>query len=414
MVPETSGGVREILIGVSKKPDIWTLGNLSTRIPHGDYRLVPDSSAGWSKADVSMAILGCALGAYRFESYRATSRKEGEIRLFLESRETMAALNREIQALTLVRDLVNTPAGDMMPENLALLAEEFARTAQAEFRSITGQALLREGFPAIHAVGRASVHAPQLLDLCWGKAEDPEVVLIGKGVCFDTGGLNIKGPAFMRFMKKDMGGAAHVLGLAHRIINESLPVRLRVLIPAVDNAISGNSYRPGDVLETRKGLYVEVDDTDAEGRLILADALTVACEQRPSMIIDFATLTGAARVALGTDVPAFFTNDEEIAEGLRKAAGDCHDPLWRLPLHEPYMDDLKSEVADIVNAPGHGYGGAIAAGLFLQRFIDKDIPWLHIDLMAWNRIARPGRPVGGEAMGMRAVFRYLQTRMSMQ
>jgi leucyl aminopeptidase len=303
-----------------------------------------------------------------------------------------------------VRDLINTPANDMGPAELAAAARGLARRFGARLGVVAGPAL-REGFPAVHAVGRASRRSPRLLDLRWGR-RGPQVVLVGKGVCFDSGGLDLKSAAGMKLMKKDMGGAAHVLGLARMIMAARLPLRLRVLIPAVENAVSGDALRPLDVIRTRRGLSVEVGNTDAEGRLILADALTAAGS--PDLLVDFATLTGAARIALGTELPALFCNDDELAARLAACADAEDDPLWRLPLHAPYARMLRSSVADLSNVADGPYAGALVAALFLERFVDPGTPWIHLDLMGWNLGGTPGRPEGGEAMGMRAVFRLIE------
>jgi leucyl aminopeptidase len=315
-----------------------------------------------------------------------------------------------VAGLFRVRDLVNTPAEDMMPEHLAEAVRAMAHEFDARVREVVGDALLKRNFPAIHAVGRAASHAPRLIDLSWGATNHPRLTLVGKGVCFDSGGLDLKTTGGMRLMKKDMGGAAHAIGLAHMIMSAGLPVRLRLLVPAVENAVAGNAYRPGDVLASRKGLTIEIDNTDAEGRVILCDALAEAAGDSPELIIDFATLTGAARVALGTDLPAMFCNHDGVAKALAASALEVHDPLWRLPLHRPYRELIDSRIADIANSGTGPYGGAITAALFLQDFVPQSIPWVHFDLMAWNLRSRPGRPEGGEAMALRAVFDYLQNR----
>ena len=315
-----------------------------------------------------------------------------------------------MRAAYLVRDLVNTPAEDMMPQHLAEAARALAEEFGAQFTEIVGDELLVRNYPLVHAVGRASVHAPRLLDLRWGDPAHPRLTLVGKGVCFDSGGLDIKPASGMRWMKKDMGGAAHVLGLARLVMATGLPVRLRVLVPTVENAISGSSFRPGDVIRSRKGLTVEIENTDAEGRLVLCDALAEAGTEEPALLIDFATLTGAARVALGTDLPGFFTNDDALADALALAGEAERDPVWRLPLFKPYRRELESQVADLLNCSTNGFGGAITAALFLQRFVPKGIDWLHFDLNAWNVSERAGRPKGGEAMGLYATFRYLEQR----
>ena len=310
-----------------------------------------------------------------------------------------------------MRDLVNTPAEHMNPQHLAEVAQQVADTYAAECHTVVGEALLEQNFPLTHAVGRAGSVAPRMIELNWGNKKHPKLALIGKGVCFDTGGLDLKSATGMLLMKKDMGGAAHVLGLAALIMQAQLPVRLQVLIPAVENNVAANSFRPSDVFKTRQGLYVEIGNTDAEGRLVLSDALAYAAESKPDLMIDFATLTGAARVALGTELPALFSNDLSMGQECASLSVSYHDPLWPLPLHQPYKRHLKSDIADLNNAPGGGYGGAITAALFLEHFVDER-PWIHIDLMAYNITSQPGRPKGGEAMGLRAMLAYLRQRFA--
>jgi leucyl aminopeptidase len=318
-------------------------------------------------------------------------------------------LDNFVSAINLVRDLINTPAADMLPSHFAAEATQVADTHGAESRVVIGEDLLLEGYGAIHAVGRASIDAPRLIDITWGDADHPLVVVIGKGVCFDSGGLDIKPAAGMRSMKKDMGGAATALGLAQLIMAEELPVRLRLLIPAVENAIDGNAYRPGDILSTFKGLTVEVDNTDAEGRLVLCDALALGARDRPDLMLDFATLTGSARSAVGAEIAAMFCNDDRVAEAIHQSGVAIDDPVWRMPLHKGYRHMLDSKVADTVNSASSPYAGAITAALFLEKFVDE-VPWVHFDIMGYNTRSRPGRPEGGEAMGLRAVFQYLEQR----
>ncbi len=386
-------------------PDpLKALADLPHRLPEGRYRLSGTSTGDWQ----DLAVLGWGMGAYRYSRYRDPKRKPARL-LFPQGCDG-AWLQAQLGAIYLVRDLVNTPAGDMLPEALEAATRALGEEFGAEVETITGEALLAQNHPTIHAVGRASASAPRLVELRWGKAGHPHVTLVGKGVCFDSGGLNIKPASGMRLMKKDMGGAAHVLGLARMVMAQALPIQLQVLIPAVENAISGNAFRPGDVIRTRKGLSVEIDNTDAEGRLVMCDALALASEKRPELIMDFATLTGAARVALGTDLPAMFCNDDTLADALMGAAARVADPIWRLPLHAPYNSMLDSQVADLVNSSSGGYAGAITAALFLERFVATGVPWVHFDVMAWNVSGKPGRPEGGEAMGLRASFDYLQRR----
>lgn len=402
LLPDVDVGL-SVVVTLDDPEDHWALGDLPYRLPARDYRL-----EGFESAALARLATGWGLGAYRFQRYKAS--KRAPARLLIENDTVFDEAARTISACSLVRDLVNTPAEDMGPAQLAAAACALAHEFDATCEVIVGDALLSQGYPAIHAVGRASVHPPRLIDLRWGEMDNPEVVLVGKGVCFDTGGLDLKNASGMRHMKKDMGGAAHVLGLARLIMSEHLPIRLRVLVPAVENAISGDAFRPGDVLKTRKGLTVEIDNTDAEGRLVLCDALAEASNGAPSLIIDFATLTGAARVALGTELPAFFTHNHAVANALVEAGTWAQDPLWRLPLVEEYRGQLDSGIADLLNCSTSPFGGAITAALFLDAFVPKTLDWVHIDLMAWNLRARPGRPRGGEAMGLRAVFAYLKTR----
>jgi len=317
---------------------------------------------------------------------------------------------RLLSAQSLVRDLINTPTEDMGPAQLADAVQAQADQFGAQVTVVNGVDLLTKRFPAIHAVGRASGREPRLVKLEWGDGDKPLLALCGKGVCFDTGGLNLKPATGMALMKKDMGGAAHVLALARLIMEAKLPVRLLVLIPAVENSVSGNAYRPGDVIPTRKGLTIEIGNTDAEGRVVLADALAYACESGPDLVIDFATLTGAARTAMGTDLPPIFSNDIAIANEI-VAVGDAEeDPLWAFPLYQPYKELLKSQIADVNNMAKTPFGGCITAALFLEHFVEPGTHWVHIDTFGWNQTARPGRPVGGEALGLRAVFRYLKNR----
>ncbi len=380
------------------------LAELPHRLPEGRYRLGGISPGDWQ----DLAVLGWGMGAYRYSRYRDPKRRPA--RLVLPEACDAKWLDAQLGAIYLVRDLVNTPAGDMLPDALEAATRALGEEFGAEVETITGEALLAHNHPTIHAVGRASASAPRLVELRWGKTNHPRVTLVGKGVCFDSGGLNIKPASGMRLMKKDMGGAAHVLGLARMVMAQALPIQLQVLIPAVENAIAGNAFRPGDVIRTRKGLSVEIDNTDAEGRLVLCDALALACEARPALIMDFATLTGAARVALGTDLPAMFSNEDTVADALTASAVRVADPIWRLPLHAPYNSMLDSQVADLVNSSSGGFAGAITAALFLQRFIATGVAWVHFDVMAWNVSSKPGRPEGGEAMGLRASFDYLQRR----
>lgn len=355
------------------------------------------------------ALLMWALAQYRFDEYKKN--EKSCCRLVMDS-ETLSAVLPEARAIYLVRDLINKPMNALGPSQLASVLSELACSFNASFQQWVGNELLEANFPAIHAVGRASTEEPRLLSLTWGNPTHPKVTLVGKGVCFDSGGLDIKPASAMRLMKKDMGGAAQVLGLAQWLMTKNVPIYLQVLIPAVENAISSNAYRPGDVLTMRNGLTVEVDNTDAEGRLILADALVKACEDKPALLVDFATLTGAARVAVGTEISALFTNDDQVAAALYDASIAKEDPIWRMPLYQGYASLFDSSIADFANSGSSSYAGAITAALFLQRFIDNDIPWVHFDIMAWNVTTKPGKPEGGEAMGMRALGHYILHRFS--
>jgi leucyl aminopeptidase len=406
LVPGTSGDLAAILAGVRIPMDLWSVADLSRGLPGGDYRLSPTITAEVAEG----LAVGWGLGAYRYCRYRKPEREPA--RLVIPDGCDPAAVRRKVRGVSLVRDLVNTPAQDMMPENLGAAIEEMASGFAGEVRQIVGDELLAQGYPAIHTVGRASAHAPRLIDLRWGDETAPRLTLVGKGVCFDSGGLDMKSASGMRLMKKDMGGAAHVAGLAMMIMDARLPVRLRVLIPAVENAVSGNSYRPGDVIRARNGVAIEVDNTDAEGRVVLSDALAEACAESPELLMDFATLTGAARVGLGSEVPAFFTDSQVLADALAEAATVQADALWRLPLHRPYRRLIESKIADVANASSSTYGGAITAALFLNEFVDAATAWVHFDVMAWNERARPGRPEGGEAMGLLAAFHYLTARFA--
>ncbi|HYQ92913.1 MAG TPA: leucyl aminopeptidase family protein [Candidatus Competibacteraceae bacterium] len=404
LISAADGTLNTVIVGIASPDDPWACGGLPTALPGGNYYFATD----WSTAVMERLALGWGLGAYRFTRYK--NNQQSIAHLAFDPAWNVQQIRQSLQAITLVRDLINTPAEDMMPEQLAdamlLLGQEFG----AQIEQTVGDELLAQNYPLIHAVGRASTHHPRLLDLRWGDEQHPKVTLVGKGVCFDSGGLDLKNASGMRLMKKDMGGAAHVMGLARLIMSTGLPVRLRVLVAAVENAVAGNALRPGDVIKSRKGLTVEIHNTDAEGRLILCDALTEAASENPALILDCATLTGAARVALGPELPALFCNNEDLATGLLTTADEEKDPLWRMPLHQPYRDMLDSRIADIANASDSSFAGAVTAALFLKEFVPENIPWAHLDVMAGNTKARPGRPEGGEAMGLRAVYRYLRER----
>ncbi len=404
-VPDGAGGVASVLVGRSAKVDTWTLGGVANSLPAQTYELQGD----WSPQEATHLALGWQLGQYRYDRFR-TGDPSPRAELIPPPGVDQAYLAAAVAATYQVRNLINAPANILGPGELAAVAEDLAIAHGAEITVITGEDLLTANYPLIYRVGQASDRPPCLIDLRWGAADAPKVTLVGKGVCFDSGGLDIKPSQGMRLMKKDMGGAAHVLGLAAMIMGLELPIRLRMLIPAVENSISGNAMRPLDVLPSRRGITVEVGNTDAEGRLVLADALWEAAQERPELLIDLSTLTGAARVALGTEVPAFFCNHPDTAAALQDAAQSQDDPLWPLPLHAPYRDLLNSKVADISSISSGSYGGAITAALFLQEFVTPKVPWIHIDVMAWNMRSLPGRPEGGEAMGMRALFEMIAQR----
>ncbi|CAO3352464.1 leucyl aminopeptidase family protein [Azospirillum melinis] len=404
-LPGPDGAVARVLAGVSAVDDLWAFAGLPASLPAGSYRI----DAALDARAATRAALGWALGSYRFSRYRKPPEK-GFATLVWPAEADRGEVERAATATWLVRDLVNTPACDMGPAELAQAAQDLAAEFDAAVEVIVGQDLLDRDYPAIHAVGRASPRAPRLVDLRWGNPEHPKVTIVGKGVCFDTGGLDLKPSSAMLIMKKDMGGAAHALALGRMIMMAGLPVRLRVLVPAVENVVSGDSFKPQDVLRTRKGLTIEVGNTDAEGRLILCDALAEADSEKPELLIDFATLTGAARVALGPDLPALMSNNDALANDLTEAGTAVDDPMWRLPLWAPYRKGLDSKVADINNVTTNGFAGAITAGLFLQEFVSKETPWAHLDTYAWNGANRPGRPEGGEALGLRAAYAVIAKR----
>jgi leucyl aminopeptidase len=400
LLPSRTGGIGSVLLILEDGLDLWSWGALPASIPEGRYRI----DAPLTPVQASAAAFAWALGAYSFDRYRKPKREPAK--LVWPKNADRAKVESMAAAVYWVRDMINTPADDMGPGELAAEAEKLAKAHGAKFNVIIGDALLKADYPSVHAVGRASARPPRLIDIKWG-TKGPKIALVGKGVCFDSGGLDLKPAAGMLQMKKDMGGAAHVLGLARMIMETKLPVRLRVLAPAVENAVSGNAFHPLDILKTRKGISVEVGNTDAEGRLILSDALTEADRDDPALIIDFATLTGAARVALGPELPALFSNHDETAAKLLKLSNEHQEPFWRLPLHKPYRRMLDSKIADINNVGDGGFAGAITAALFLSEFVRPTTPWVHFDIMAANSRARPGRPEGADAMGLRAVYAHI-------
>ncbi len=385
-------------------PGVWCLARLAETLPEGHYRLAAPAEPG-------PAILGWMTAHYRFDRYKEKPSIKGPRVLFTPQPAAIEPAARLARATALVRDMVNTPTADMGPDEIEAQAGAIAERYGAAMAVTRGDAL-ETGFPMIHAVGRAAdrANAPRLIELNWGREEHPRIALVGKGVTFDSGGLDIKPSSGMRLMKKDMGGAAHALALAELVMAAHLPVRLHLLLPVAENAISGNAFRPGDVLKSRKGITVEIGNTDAEGRLLLGDALVRAAEDKPELILDFATLTGAARVALGPDLPALFANDDALAGELAGHGATQEDPVWRLPLWEPYNDLFKSDIADLNNSGDSGFAGAITAALFLQRFVPEGTAWAHFDTFAWRPAGKPGRPKGGDACGLRAAFALLQAR----
>ena len=385
----------------------WDFSKIASALPDGEYYF----QTPMNNHQANMAAFGWAMANYKFDHYQKEKKDKNSV-LCVPDNCDIDLVNSMVRGTSLVRDLVNTPTCDMGPTELADVSKQLADSYNASYEVIVGDELLQKGYRTIHTVGRAAEKEPRLMDITWGREDAPKVTLVGKGVCFDTGGLDIKPSNAMLTMKKDMGGAAHVMGLAQMIMDSNLDVRLRVLIPAVENNISGNAFRPGDIIKSYKGTTIEVGNTDAEGRLILCDALTLACEEKPDVIIDFATLTGAARVALGADVPPYFTNDDDIRNEFMIYGDKEYDPLWPLPLHKPYKKLLNSPIADTNNVASTGFGGAITAALFLEDFIENGISWVHLDVYAWNAAASSGKPKGGEAMGIRAVYGYLANRFN--
>ncbi len=406
LLPGPGGGLGAVLFGVAPEAargaDPMAPGRLAASLPPGVYRF-----ADPALPRPELAALSWLLSGYRFIRYITDPGERP--RLVAPQGVDAARVERIVRGMTLARNLVNTPANDMGPAALEAAALDLARRHGASARSVAGEALERE-FPLIHAVGRAAHEPPRLVDLAWGPADAPRVTLVGKGITFDTGGLDIKPPTAMALMKKDMAGAATALGLADMVMDAGLDLRLRVLLPVAENAISASAFRPGDVLRSRTGLSVEIGNTDAEGRLVLADALALACEERPGLLIDFATLTGAARTALGPDLPAFYTDDEALAAEVARHAARARDPVWRMPLWRPYDAMLDSKVADLNNAPGSPFAGSVTAALFLDRFVAPGVPHLHFDLYGWNPATKPGRPEGGEAQTARLLFDLLSER----
>jgi leucyl aminopeptidase len=406
LVPDAQGRLAAVWVGVRAAHDPWALAGCAKALPAGHYALAGSPTA---LAEPQVA-LAWQLGSYSFDAYRARRREPAVLHLPPTEPNRRALI--QAHAMSGTRDLINTPAEHLGPEELADAVRALGRAHGARFKQVVGDKLLAEGFPAIHAVGRAATRAPRLVELSWGNPKHPRLTIVGKGVCFDSGGLNIKPADGMRMMKKDMGGAAHAIGLAQMVMALALPVRLQLLIPAVENAIAGNAYRPGDIFKTRKGLHIEIGNTDAEGRVILCDALAYAGESKPEVVIDLATLTGAARTALGPQLPALFCRDMTLARELVDRGLALGDPMWHLPLWGEYHAMIESDIADIVNTGRNAMAGAITAALFLDDFVPKEVTWLHLDLFAWNDVARPGRPVGGEAQALRTLFDWLERRFA--
>lgn len=412
LLGDAEGHLIRVVLGVKDELDFWAFAAAAHALPPGHYRI--EDYAG---VEASLAILAWGLEGYRYAAYKNQEEAPQATAVlqidtdpeFAEGSE-LAEIEALLSSIVFARDLINAPPADLMPAQLAQAAVALAEEQDATVEVIEGEALLDANYPMVYAVGKGSQAVPCFIEMEWGEPHHPRVVLIGKGVCFDTGGLDMKNSAGMALMKKDMGGAAIVLALARLVMLQRLPIRLQVLIPAVENAVSGNAYHPSDILVARNGDAVEITNTDAEGRLVVADALVRASEGTPDLIIDIATLTGAARVALGPSLPGVFSNQQAVADALLNIASAVHEPCWQLPLYRPYNDFLKSEVADLCNAAAVPYAGAITAALFLNHFVNKNVPWLHLDVMAWNIKAAPGRPLGGEATGLRAVFAFLKNR----
>ncbi|MEN1727982.1 MAG: leucyl aminopeptidase family protein [Pseudomonadota bacterium] len=400
LLPSAKGGVDAVLCGRRFDDKLWALSHLPSMLPPGDYYL----AGNWSTTEQELFSLGWGLGHYRFDRYKPSP---GQAVNLLVPEENLGRIQAFVDATVLVRDLVNTPANDLGPAELADVAIAMGDRFKADVQVIQGDDLERD-FPAIHVVGKASSRAPRLIRLQWGDDDAPPLALVGKGVIFDSGGLDIKPGVGMVLMKKDMGGAAHVLGLAQLIMTLGLNVNLRVYIPAVENSISGNAYRPSDVIRTRRGTTVEIGNTDAEGRVVLSDALTLACEEGALHVIDFATLTGAARIALGEDLPPLYARDQAQARAIQDRSFELQDPLWHMPLYEGYREQIKPGIADLSNTGSSKFGGSLTAALFLDHFVDAELDWVHLDVYAWNLSNRPGRPAGGEAQGLRAIFDWLE------
>ena len=401
-LPGPDGRIASAVLGIGDSRDPYAYGHAPFALPPRDWRLQGE----YEPAALSALYLGWGLGSYRFSRYKAPPRAPA--RLLVEADAEHGETFDLLHACVRVRDLINTPTEHMGPAELEAVARAIAQRFDADIEVITGDELIAQNFPAIHAVGRASHRAPRLIALRWGKASDPHIAIVGKGVCFDTGGLDLKPADGMRWMKKDMGGAAHAIALAELIMARALPLRITLLVPAVENSLGPDAFRPGEVIATRQGISVEIDNTDAEGRVILCDALTYAGEQKPLWLLDFATLTGAARIALGPDLPALYANHDTLAVEWLEAGQRQRDPLWRMPLWRPYLRYLTSNIADLANGGPSKMAGSVTAALYLERFVPADLPWAHLDVYSWNDADRPGRPAGGEAQGLRAAYAMLK------
>lgn len=404
-IPNKEGKVEDVIAILDAEKNLYALSEISKRF-NGLFELSHDY-VELSQDEVTQICLGWALGAYKFDRYKQDPSAKEAV-LYLPEEADRTKIMALAEAVYKVRDLVNTPPNDMMPQNLQEEMEEMAEKFDANLDVIFDDALVEKDFHAVYAVGKGSDNRPRVLDFRWGHAHHPKVTLVGKGVCFDSGGLNMKSEKSMSLMKKDMGGAAQAIGLGMLIMSLKLPIRLRIIVGAVENAVSGNAYRPSDVIQTKKGLTVEITNTDAEGRLVLADCLHEACREKPELLFDFATLTGAARVALGPDMPPIYSNDEILAHDLVSASQEKEDYLWAMPLWDRYYDYLKSDIADLTNCSPNSFGGSITAGLFLQKFVDEAVRWVHVDCYAWTPSAKVGQPMGGEAQSIRAIFHYLE------
>ncbi|MEI2453709.1 leucyl aminopeptidase family protein [Lysobacter firmicutimachus] len=403
-LPGSDGRIVAGVLGIGDPLDPYSYGHAPFALPARRWR----AEGQYDAATLDALRIGWGLGSYRFDRYKAAPRAPAQ--LLVEAGADHGESFALIAASLRVRDLVNTPTEHMGPDELEAIAREIGQRHGAAVEVFAGDELLKRNFPAIHAVGRASHRAPRLIALRWGDERHPHITLVGKGVCFDTGGLDLKPADGMRWMKKDMGGAAHAIALAELIMARKLPLRLTLLVPAVENAVGPNAFRPGEVIATRQGVSVEIDNTDAEGRVILCDALTYAAEQAPELLLDFATLTGAARIALGPDLPALYANRDEVAEAWLQAGQTQRDPLWRMPLWRPYLRYLTSHIADLANGGPSKMAGSVTAALYLERFVPAELPWAHLDVYSWNDADRPGRPAGGEAQGLRAAYAMLKAR----